>query len=54
MLVEFRALFNASRNFEQGVIFKQFSSNFEQFYIIRAKHFRAKIRENCSKSPNIS
>ena len=47
--LKFRALFNNSSNFEQGNFFEQFSSNFEQFYNIRAEHFRAEICENCSK-----
>ena len=47
--MNFQALFNNSSNFEQGFFFEQFSSNFEQFYKIRAEHFRAEIRENCSK-----
>ena len=49
VLVKFRALYSNWSNFEQGIYFKQISSNFEQFYNIRGEHFRAEIRENCSK-----
>ena len=37
------------REISSGIFSEQFSSNFEQFHNIRAEHFRAEIRKNCSK-----
>ena len=46
MLVEVSSSFLKFEQFRAGIFFR---AVFEQFLKIRAEHFRAEIRENCSK-----
>ena len=49
MIFEFSSVFYNSSNFEQRFFIEKFLSGFEQFWGVRAKHFRVEISENCSE-----